>query len=44
MVRLVYSNRRFWLEVRGHKVAKLPFQMTLKQVRDALEGLNEVAA
>ena len=43
-VRLIYCQRRFWLEVNGLPMAKLPFQMTLKQVRDALEGLNEVAA
>lgn len=45
MVKLVYCQRRFWLEVRGRRMATLPFQMNLKQVRETIQGLNrEVAA
>lgn len=45
MVRLVYANHRFWLELNGLRMAKLPFQMTLRQVRDVVSSLNrEVVA
>ena len=45
MVRLIYSKGRFWLELNGLPMAKLPFQMNLKQVREVVSSLNrEVAA
>ena len=44
MVRLIYSRGRFWLELNGLPMAKLPYQMTLKQVREVIQGLREGAA
>lgn len=43
MIKLTYFNRRFWLCVNGLPMAKLPFQMNLKQVREVVSSLNREA-
>lgn len=43
LVRLSYRRGRFWLELNGLPMARLPFKMTLRQVREVVQGLNEVA-